>query len=137
VFITGQVISGLSGLQRVEYWVRRLDGDPQPLADDAEELLKAPWQCCELEEQPDWRDVLPKGIDPRRVLAFDPQHCKPLVWPPRYGMCSYYAMIKDLKPGRYEVRARSVDLNGFAQPEPRVLQKAGKNGIQVRRFEIV
>jgi hypothetical protein len=30
-----------------------------------------------------------------------------------------------------------VDLNGYAQPEPRPLQKTGKNGIQVRRFEII
>jgi hypothetical protein len=41
-----------------------------------------------------------------------------------------------LKPGKYEVRARTVDLNGFAQPEPRDIQKSGKNGIQVRTFEI-
>ena len=137
VFVTGQVISGLSGVQRVEYWLRRIEGEPQPLADDAEELLNAPWQPCELEAQPDWKSVLPKSIDPKQVLAFDPQRGQPLTWPSRYGMCSYHAMIKDLKPGRYEVRARSVDMNGFAQPEPRPLQKAGKNGIQVRRFEVV
>jgi hypothetical protein len=29
-----------------------------------------------------------------------------------------------------------VDLNGFAQPEPRPLQKTGKNGLLVRRFEV-
>lgn len=137
VFVTGQVISGLSGVQRVEYWLRRIEGTPQPLADDAEELLNAPWQPCELEAQPDWTSVLPKGIDPRRVLAFDPKQGGPLSWPPRYGMCSYHATLKGLKPGRYEVRARSVDLNGFAQPEPRPLQKTGKNGIQMRRFEVV
>jgi DMSO/TMAO reductase YedYZ molybdopterin-dependent catalytic subunit len=137
VFVTGQVISGLSGVQRVEYWLRRIEVEPHSLADDAEELLNAPWQPCELEAQPDWTRVLPKGIDPRRVLAFDPQQGAPLSWPPRYGMCSYHATLKGLKPGRYEVRARSVDLNGFAQPEPRPLQKTGKNGIQMRRFEVV
>lgn len=137
VFVTGQVISGLSGVQRVEYWLRRIEGEPQPLADDAEELLNAPWQPCELEAQPDWKSVLAKGIDPRRVLAFDAKQGAPLTWPPRYGMCSYHATIIGLKPGRYEVRARSVDMNGFAQPEPRPLQKTGKNGIQVRRFEVV
>ena len=137
VFVTGQVISGLSGVERVEYWLRRVEGEPQPLADDADELLKAAWQPCELEALPDWKSVLPKNISPLQVLAFDPQRGQPLTWPPRYGMCSYHAMIKDLKPGRYEVRARSVDLNDFAQPEPRPLQKTGKNGIQVRRFEVI
>jgi len=52
-------------------------------------------------------------------------------------MCSYAATIKGLKIGQYEVRARAVDLNDFAQPEPRPTQKSGRNGIQVRRFEIV
>ncbi len=45
-------------------------------------------------------------------------------------------VLRGLKPGKYEVRARAVDLNGFAQPEPRPIQKTGKNGIQVRQFEI-
>lgn len=137
VFITGQVISGPSGVKHVEYWIRRIEGEPKPLADDAPELLAAPWKPCELEAQPDWNSILPQGVNPRHVLAFDPQSGKPLSWPPRYGMCAYHAMVKDLPPGRYEVRARSVDLNGIAQPEPRPLQKTGKNGIQVRRFEIV
>jgi len=39
--------------------------------------------------------------------------------------------------GHYEVRARAVDLNGIAQPEPRPMMKAGRNPIQVRRFEVV
>jgi hypothetical protein len=47
------------------------------------------------------------------------------------------AVLKDLKPGHYELRARSVDLNDCAQPEPRPSQKSGKNSIQVRRFEVV
>ncbi len=52
-------------------------------------------------------------------------------------MISYSATVQGLAPGRYEARARAVDLNGFAQPEPRPAQKTGKNAIQVRRFEIV
>jgi hypothetical protein len=124
-------------VKHVEYWLRRVEGGPQALADDDPELLNAPWKPCQLETQPQWTTVLPKGVNPRQVLAFDVHNGTPLSWPPRYGMCSYYAMVSDLKPGRYEARARSVDLNGFAQPEPRPLQKTGKNGIQVRRFEIV
>ena len=33
-------------------------------------------------------------------------------------------------------RTRSIDLNGFAQPEPRPIAKAGKNGVEVHRFEV-
>jgi DMSO/TMAO reductase YedYZ molybdopterin-dependent catalytic subunit len=137
VFVTGQVISGPSGVKRVEYWVRRIEGKPEPLADDAPELLRDPWIPCELEPQPDWTGLLPGGVKPQNVLGFDKTTAQPRSWPPRYGMCSYSAAIRDLPPGHYEVRARSVDLNDFAQPEPRPGQKNGKNGIQVRRFEVV
>ena len=138
VFLTGQVISGLSGVKRVEYWLRSVPAPNQPkLADDAPELIRAKWLPCELEAQPDWNSILPKGVKPQNVLAFDKANGKPTSWPPRYGMCSYMAALKDLKPGHYEVRARSVDLNDYIQPEPRPSQKSGKNSIQVRRFEVV
>lgn len=137
VFLTGQVISGLSGVKRVEYWLRAVPSAKEPkLADDAPELMRGPWLPCELEAQPNWNSILPKGVDPRRVLAFDKASGKPASWPPRYGMCSYMAVLKNLKPGHYEVRARSVDLNDYVQPEPRPSQKSGKNSIQVRRFEV-
>jgi hypothetical protein len=32
----------------------------------------------------------------------------------------------------YEFRARAVDLNGHAQPEPRSSARSGKNGVQVK-----
>ncbi len=138
VFLTGQVISGISGVKAVEYWLRPIPSPNQPkLADDAPELLRGPWLPCQLENQPEWASVFPKGIKPQNVLAFDPQSGKPNSWPPRYGMCSYMAVIKDLKPGHYEIRARSVDGNGYAQPEPRASQKSGKNALQVRRFEVL
>jgi len=137
VHVSGQVISGPSGVKGVEVWVRRVEGKPVPLPDDAPELLAAAWKPCQLEQQPDWRALLPKGIEPQQLLAFDGTSGTPLSWPPRYGMCSYSATLPDLAPGSYEVRARSVDLNDFAQPEPRPSQKSGKNGIQVRRFEVV
>lgn len=138
VFLTGQVISGLSGMKRVEYWLRAVASSKESkLADDAPELLRANWIRCELEPQPDWISALPSGLNPKRVLGFDPATGKPVAWPPRYGMCSFMAILKDLKPGHYEVRARSIDQNDFAQPEPRPSQKSGKNSIQVRRFEIL
>ncbi len=138
VFLTGQVISGLSGVKRVEHWVRSVPSAKQPkLPDDSAELLRGPWQPCQLEAQPDWRKALPSSVKPERVLGFDAATGQPATWPPRYGMCSFIAVLKDLAPGHYEARARSVDLNDQAQPQPRPSQKSGKNGIQVRRFEVV
>jgi DMSO/TMAO reductase YedYZ molybdopterin-dependent catalytic subunit len=137
VLVTGQVISGLSGLKHVECWLRRVQGNAKPLADDDAELLRAPWQQCELFPPPDWSAVLPAGVAPRDVSGFDDTTGQPRTWPPRYGMAAWHITYRDLPAGRYEVRARAVDLNGFAQPEPRPVQKSGKNAIQVRRFEVV
>ncbi|MBL6765136.1 MAG: molybdopterin-dependent oxidoreductase [Verrucomicrobiae bacterium] len=135
--LSGRVISGLSGVRRVEYWVRKVGKDSEMLEYDAPELLLGPWVPCDLEAQPDWSEVLPEGVNPRRLLGFDSKSGLSLSWPPRYGMASYSARIKGLKAGRYEVRARAVDLNGHAQPEPRPYQKSGKNALQVWRFEVV
>src|SRR3954469_17877043 len=78
VVLTGKVISGLSGVKRVECWVRRVEGNPAPLADDAPELLRGPWVQCALQPQPDWNAVLPQGVDPKRLLGFDNVTGKPL-----------------------------------------------------------
>ena len=132
VTITGRVISGLSGLRRVEGWLHRVDpATPQP----SEE--KAPWTPCDLEVPPtDWSTVLPAGVSSRDVLGFDPESGRPLTWPLRYSMITWSATLGKLKPGQYEFRARAVDLNDYAQPEPRPVPKTGKNAVEVHRFEV-
>jgi hypothetical protein len=47
------------------------------------------------------------------------------------------ARIEGLPPGSYEFRARTVDLNGFAQPEPRPYQKSGLNAVPLRTFVVI
>jgi DMSO/TMAO reductase YedYZ molybdopterin-dependent catalytic subunit len=154
VTLTGQVIVGQSGLKRVEYWARPTPGSapapgsdnnnannkpapPQRLDDEDPELLRGPWTPCELQGPPNWKVILPAGVATKDLLGFNPDTGQPLTWPPRYGMISYYAVIENLKPGRYEIRARAVDLNGYAQPEPRPIQKSGKNAIQMRSVQVV
>lgn len=137
VILTGQAISGRSGLERVEYWVRKLEEGARRLEDDSEELLAAPWKPCEVVAAPDWKTVLPDNVSTKEVLGFDSISGAPLSWPLRYGMASYNAVIRDLAPGRYELRTRTVDQNGFAQPEPRNIQKSGRNAIQMRRITVV
>ena len=101
--------------------------------DDAES-----WSECRLEEPPaDWSRVFPADVSPRQVLGFDPGTGQPATWPLRYSMVSWSASLKNLARGKYSVRARAVDLNGFAQPEPRPNQKAGMNALEVREFEVV
>lgn len=138
VFVSGLVISGLSGLRRVEYWLRVSDGNPGEISEDDPAWQKAQWIECKLDDPPaDWSSVLPAGISSTQVLGFDPKSGSPATWPLRYSMVSWSASLKGLSPGKYEVRARAVDMNDYAQPEPRPIQKTGKNNIQVRHFEVV
>lgn len=134
VFVSGLVISGLSGLKRVEYSLERVN--PNPGA--APEENAGQWIECRLEEPPaDWSNVLPAGTASRQVLGFNPGTGQPLIWPLRYSMISWSATMNGLAPGNYAVRVRAVDLNGFAQPEPRPNQKTGKNALELREFEVV
>lgn len=136
--LSGLAIAGWSGLKGVEYWVRPITDPPANLPDDDPAWQSAHWGECELSPPPrDWSSILPTGVSAKEVLGFDPQSGQPLTWPLRYSMVSWSAAIRGLAPGSYEVRARAVDLNGFAQPEPRPLLKSGKNGIQVRRFQVM
>jgi len=81
--------------------------------------------------------VLPAGVASREILGFDPKSGQPATWPLRYSMISWSASVANLAPGKYALRARAVDLNGFAQPEPRPIQKSGRNSLDVREFEVV
>ena len=137
IAVSGLVISGLSGLKRVEYWLRQRAPDEEKVEENDAFFAQAKWIPCELEAAPsDWSQILPAGIDSRDVLGFDRQSGRPSTWPLRYSMISWYFILKDLAPGSYEVRVRGVDLNGFAQPEPRPLTKTGRNAIALSRFEV-
>jgi len=137
VIVTGRVLSGLSGLRRVEAWLHRVEPNEKPIQLDDEVYRAAQWTACELEQAPaDWSGILPTGVAAKEVLGFNPKTGRPSSWPLRYSMISWSTVLKDLAPGKYELRARAVDLNDFPQPEPRPIQKAGKNAVEVHRFEV-
>ncbi len=75
VLLSGLAISGLSGLGRVEQWLRRIEPDAPPLADDGAAWHAAKWTDCELASPPDWNAVFPAGVSPRaEVVAAALQH---------------------------------------------------------------
>jgi DMSO/TMAO reductase YedYZ molybdopterin-dependent catalytic subunit len=136
IVLTGHVMSGLSGLKRVEYWVRQGDGKT-PLADDNPAWAKAQWTQCQIAPPPkDWGGTLPQGVLPSGVWGFDPKTGQPREWPMRYSWGLWSVTVPNLKPGNYEFRARAVDLNDFAQPEPRPYPKSGRNEVQMRRLVV-
>ena len=135
VVIDGTALAGWSGLKRVEYWLR--PGNEVRLADDDPAWLTATWRPCELSPPPDdWEAVLPPGVSPRQVWGFDPRTGRPKDWPAPFSMVGFSARLVGLAPGPYEFRARAVDHNDFAQPEPRPYQKSGMNLVPCRTFTV-
>ena len=136
--IRGLVISGLSGLDRVEFLVRRKEKGEPFLPSDSREILNGDWTVARIQKAPsNWKSVLPEGVSSRELLNFDSESGEPASWPLRYGMTGWSARLEQrLEPGQYEFRVRSVDENGHAQPEPRPTLKSGRNEIQVWSFKV-
>jgi DMSO/TMAO reductase YedYZ molybdopterin-dependent catalytic subunit len=137
IHVTGTVMAGLSGLKRVEYWLRADPDHLGALRDDDPAWNTARWQPCTIAPPPkDWGGTLPEGVLPQGVWGFDARTGQPRDWPMRYSWGLWSATLRDLRPGTYEFRARAVDLNDFAQPEPRPYPKSGRNEVQMRRIVV-
>lgn len=55
----------------------------------------------------------------------------------RFSVAPWSVSLEGLKPGDYEFRARTVDRNGFSQPESRPFaQRSGVNGGQCKPLRI-
>jgi DMSO/TMAO reductase YedYZ molybdopterin-dependent catalytic subunit len=138
VVLTGVAVVGWSGLRRVEYWLRPDAGKHGALADDDPAWRSARWQPCRIEPPPDdWGGRLPGSVMPKDVWGFDPEKGQPKEWPMRFSVARWTVALTGLAPGAYEFRARSVDLNGHAQPEPRPYPKSGRNEIQYKPIMIM
>jgi DMSO/TMAO reductase YedYZ molybdopterin-dependent catalytic subunit len=138
VVLRGVAMVGWSGLKRVEYWLRPDAGTHGRLADDDPAWQAAKWQPCRIEPPPDdWGGRLPDGVMPKDVWGFDPKTGRPKDWPLRFSVAHWAVTLKGLPPGAYEFRVRSVDLNGYAQPEPRPYPKSGLNGIQCKTIVVM
>lgn len=137
VVLNGTAMNGRTPVSHIEYWVRKVaDFKGSRLSDDSAELQNAPWQRCELSPPPlDWANALPNGTKPSEVFGLG-ENGAPRRWPLPYMYMPWSTTITGLAPGDYELRARTVDQNGFAQPEPRPIQKNGKNSIGVKRVTL-
>jgi hypothetical protein len=73
---------------------------------------------------------LPDGKLPPVPSQIDPKTGRPYRWPMRYAIAHWAALVKIDNPGQYDLRCRTIDENGIAQPMPRPFLKSGKNDIQ-------
>ncbi len=107
------------------------------MSDDPSTWKSAQWIPCQLAAPPsDWGEILPAGVLTKQLLGFNPSDGHPNEWPLHYSMIAWSTELNDLVAGSYEIRARAVDKSGFAQPEPRPMLKAGRNAVEVQRFEV-
>jgi DMSO/TMAO reductase YedYZ molybdopterin-dependent catalytic subunit len=131
--VTGVAVVGWPGLRRVEYWLRPETGNHGSLAPDDPAWQSAKWEPCTLEPPPSlWGGNLPEKGFPANICGFDAATGRPREWPMRYSLARWTVTLKGLKSGAYEFRVRTVDLNGYAQPEPRTNQQTGRNEIQYK-----
>ena len=131
--ITGQAQVGVSGLAKVQYWLHP-QGVPWP-ADDPT-FTRAPWQDAEVLPLPErWHGGAEIGA--LHPAQFDAATGRPREWPMRYAWCHWAALLREEKPGKYDVRCRTVDVAGFAQPLPRPFKKSGRNAIVSQPLEVL
>ena len=126
--ITGVAEVGISGLGKVQYWLRLHD---EPLPDDDPYFTKGQWKQADILPPPEnWGGGLPDGKLPDVPLQIDSSSGKPYKWPIRNTIVHWAALLTVETPGRYLLSCRTIDANGIAQPMPRPFPKSGNNAIQ-------
>jgi DMSO/TMAO reductase YedYZ molybdopterin-dependent catalytic subunit len=126
--ITGVAQVGMSGLGKVQVWLSPENTSPPP---DDPYFTRADWQNADLLPPPDdWGGGLAGGKLPPTPRQIDPATGIPFVWPMRGTIAHWATLLEKVPPGRYEVRCRTIDANGLAQPMPRPFLKSGHNAIQ-------
>lgn len=131
--VTGLAQVGVSGLSRVQCWLAP-HGTPWPEEDPY--FTKGDWKDAELLSVPSapggvrWGGGLPEGKLPAETLGFDAATGRPNAWPLRNTLAHWAMLIPGCPAGTYDLRCRTIDANGIAQPLPRPFPKSGRNGIE-------
>jgi hypothetical protein len=123
--ITGLAQVGISGVTKVQYSVA--NADVEWPADDPY-FTKADWKDTEMLPGPvRWGGGLPEDKLSGPTRGFDAATGRPQTWPQRYTIIHWAALLAGLPSGNYDLRCRTIDNNGHAQPMPRPFTKSGNN----------
>jgi len=127
--VTGLAQVGISGLTRVQVWLRPA-GEPLPTDDPY--FTRGAWKDAEILGPPEtWGGGLTDGKIPTSTFGFDPAAGKPREWPMRNTIAHWAILLPSVAAGTYELRARTIDASGIAQPMPRPFPKGGRSAIQM------
>ncbi len=126
--VTGVAQVGMSGLDRVQIWLCPKNAS---LPSDDPYFTQAEWKTVDILPPPDdWGGGLADGKLPSTPRQVDPATGKPHAWPLRGTIAHWATLLDNVPPGQYDLRCRTVDANGVAQPMPRPFAKSGHNAIQ-------
>ncbi len=129
--VTGLAQVGASGLNKVQYWLHPKE---KPLPEDDPYLTKGEWRDAIILPPPlKWGSDFPEGKLPA-VMQIDTKTGKPFIWPITNTIVHWAALMKVNSPGEFDLRCRTIDSNGIAQPLPRPFGRSGFNRIEVARF---
>jgi len=133
--VTGVAQVGMSGLSKVQYWL--CPRGAAPTKNDPY-FTQADWKDATILPAPQqWGGGLTEGKLPPIPRQIDPTTGKPLQWPMRNTIVHWAALLPIERPGEYELRCRTIDANGSAQPMPRPFPKSGNNAIQMVKIAVV
>ena len=126
--VLGVAQVGMSGLSKVQYWVAPHQA---ALPENDPNFTSADWRDAEIQPAPSrWGGGLPDGRLPALPLQFEANTGRPREWPMRDTIAFWRTQLTALPPGSYDLRCRTIDANGVAQPMPRPFAKSGQNAIQ-------
>ena len=129
--ITGLAQVGIRGLSKVQYWLYPAG---QPLPERDSYLTKGEWCDAIILPPPvNWGSDLSDGKLPN-VLQIDAKTSQPDIWPIPNTIVHWVALTKVNAPGEFDLRCRTIDGNGIAQPLPRPFGLSGINRIEEGRI---
>lgn len=131
--VTGYAQVGISGVRKVQVLVR--PADEEPPSDDPY-FAAAEWIDAAILPPPEsWGGDLPGDRIPDGTLGFNPQG-QPTHWPIRLAKVHWAVLLPPLPPGEYQLRSRTVDDKGHAQPMPRPFRKSGHAALEAVPFKV-
>ncbi|HUX96136.1 MAG TPA: molybdopterin-dependent oxidoreductase [Bacteroidales bacterium] len=129
--VTGLAQVGISGLLKVQYM---LQSAGMLLPENDQYLAKGDWKDAIILPPPEnWGSDLQGGKLPP-VIQFNTSSGQPIPWPIINTIIHWVFLEKVDKAGEYELRCRTIDANGIAQPMPRPFGRSGVNRIEVAKF---
>ncbi|HPM18905.1 MAG: molybdopterin-dependent oxidoreductase [Bacteroidales bacterium] len=129
---TGMAQVGLLGLSKVQYCI--MPADEPPDANDPY-LALADWRDAMILPPPaNWGSDLPGGKLPGNLMQIDSKTGKLVSWPLPNTIVHWAASAKIDIPGKYDLRCRTIDANGTAQPMPRPFGRSGVNAIEAAKI---